>query len=286
MQPQGPSRTAIMTALHRAAHLLLDGDPKILEDRFARAFAGYESDDDLLSALDKTALADFPRMRTLFCLRSRYAEDELVRACSHGLGQYAILGAGLDSFAYRRPAVLSTVDVFEIDHPASQEWKRARVEQLAIARPAWLHYVPIDFEHATLAHGLAASSIDLTRPTFFSWLGTTQYLTTDTVLQTLGTVAAVAAPGSELVMQVIVPPATLAPEEAVLVSTLAARAASVGEPWLSYFEPTDLARDLRKAGFERVTHFDQKQATVRYLQHRADGLTLPTYFHMITAQLG
>jgi len=286
MQPQGPSHTAIMTALHRAAHLLFDADPKILEDRFARAFAGYESDDALLSALDKIALADFPRTRTLFCLRSRYAEDELARAYGRGLGQYAVLGAGLDSFAYRRPEELGTLDVFEIDHPASQGWKRARVEQLGIARPAWLHYAPIDFEHGTFAHGLAASGIDLTRPTFFSWLGTTQYLSADAVLQTLFTIAAVAAPGSELVMQVIVPPARLAPEEAALVSAMAARAASVGEPWLSYFEPTDLDRHLRTAGFGKVMHFDQKQATVRYLQDRADGLTLPAYFHMITAQLG
>ncbi|MBV8854640.1 MAG: class I SAM-dependent methyltransferase, partial [Sinobacteraceae bacterium] len=281
-----PSRTAVRTALHRAAHLLLDADPKILEDRFARAFAGYESDDALLRALDGMALVDFPRMRALFCVRSRYAEDELVRACSRGVGQYVVLGAGLDSFAYRRPEALATLDVFEIDHPATQEWKRARVEQLGIAAPAWLHYAPVDFEHATLAQGLAVSGIDLTRPIFFSWLGTTQYLSTDAVRQTLEAVAAVSAPGSELVMQVIVPPARLAPEEAALVSALAARAASVGEPWLSYFEPANLARDLCMAGFGGVTHFDQRQATARYLQDRADGLTLPAYFHMITVQLG
>jgi O-methyltransferase involved in polyketide biosynthesis len=101
MEQQGPIRTAITTAVHRAAHFLLDDDPKILVDPFARAFAGYASDADMLLALDPARLFDFRRMRALFALRNRYAEDKLTEAMTHGIEQYVILGAGLDSAAGR-----------------------------------------------------------------------------------------------------------------------------------------------------------------------------------------
>ena len=104
-------------------------------------------------------------MRTLFALRNRYAEDELVRAIEDGTSQYIILGVGLDSFAYRRPDLLRTLDVYEVDHPASQAWKRERVEKLGIEVPARLRYVPIDFERETLNEGLAAGEINLNTAT-------------------------------------------------------------------------------------------------------------------------
>jgi methyltransferase (TIGR00027 family) len=126
----GPSRTAITTATLRAAHYLLDGVPKVLDDAFARSFAGFADDEELLNALKAMVYSDFPRMRTLFALRNRYAEDELVRTIERGISQYIILGAGLDSFAYRRPDLLRTLDVYEVDHPVSQAWKRARVDLL------------------------------------------------------------------------------------------------------------------------------------------------------------
>ena len=111
----------------RGAHYLLDGEPKILDDSLARSFAGFSSDEELLEELDALAFPDFPRMRTLFALRNRYAEDELARAIEHGTSQYIILGAGLDSFAYRRSDLVQTLDVYEVDHPASQAWEtRAR----------------------------------------------------------------------------------------------------------------------------------------------------------------
>jgi len=270
----------------RAAHYLLDAEPKILADPYARSFAGFLTDDELLKALDALAFPDYARMRTLFALRNRYAEDELEQALQRGVSQYIILGAGLDSFAFRRPDLMRTLDVYEVDHPASQAWKRARVAALGIEIPAKLRYVPIDFERQTLAEGLAAGGVDRNAAAFFSWLGVTQYLTTEAVLHTLQEVAAAGPPGSELVFQFVVPATTLSREEGALVTALATRAAGVGEPWLSFFEPGDLEKHLKTIGFGQVFHFGPEQASQRYLFDRPDGLRLPAYFHMIRARVG
>jgi methyltransferase (TIGR00027 family) len=286
VEERGPSRTAIPTAMLRAAHYLLDAEPKILDDQFAGAFAGFSSDEALSKTLSALAYPDIPRMRTLFALRNRYAEDELVRAMERGVSQYIILGAGLDSFAYRRPDLLQTLDVYEVDHPASQVWKRERIEELGIKIPARLRYVPIDFERETLTEGLAVAEVNLQAPTFFSWLGVTQYLTSEAVLRTLREIAEIAAPGSEIVFQFIVPAATLASEEGSPVKTLAALAAAAGEPWLSFFEPDEMETHLKRMGFTKIHHFGPQQASERYLLGRTDGLRLPAYFHMINAVVG
>ena len=263
MEQKGPSLSAIGTAVHRAAHLLLDDDPKILVDPFARAFAGYASDAEMLQALPSLKMIEFPRMRAVFTVRGRYAEDELAGAIVRGIDQYVILGAGLDSFAYRRPDLSASLDVFEVDHPASQAWKRARVGELGIAAPAHLHHVPIDFEQRTLGEGLAESMVDLAKPMFLSLLGVTQYLTTHATLRTLRDVAATTAPGSELVFQFVVPPTTLAGAEAALVKAWAEHNEAAGEPWLSYFEPMEMERHLLVGGFSRVVHFGPEEATER-----------------------
>ena len=285
MLQQGPSRTAIRTAIHRAAHLLLDDDPKILTDTFARAFAGYDSDADFLRALENLPLFEFPRLRAIFTARNRYAEDELADAVKRGVSQYVILGAGLDSFAYRRPESIASLDVFEIDLPATQAWKCARVAKLGIPPPRRLHHLAIDFERQTLAEGLTGSVVDLEAPAFFSLLGVAQYLTKDALSRTLRDVVETSVPGSEQVLQFVAPPTILAPEEAALVNALANRAMENGEPWLSFYEPADMERHLREAGFSSVSHFDRDLATERYFRNRTDGLSLPGYFQMMKAQV-
>ena len=283
MKEEDRSQTAIVTATMRAAHYLLDQEPKILEDSFARDLAGFANDDVLLKALKDSAYPDFSRMRTLFAVRNRFAEDELSRAIERGVSQYVILGAGLDSFAYRRSDLLRTLDVYEVDHPATQRWKRKRVDELGITVPARLHFVPIDFERQTLTEGLLAGGVGLRAPTFFSWLGVTQYLSSDAVLETLGEIARVAASGSQIAFQFVVPPATLAGEEQALVLSLASHAAQVGEPWLSFFVPAEMESKLKQLGFSNIIQFGAEQATERYLSGRKDGLRIPAYFHMISA---
>jgi methyltransferase (TIGR00027 family) len=219
-------------------------------------------------------------------LRNRYAEDELARAFRKGVSQYIILGAGLDSFAYRRPEFMRTLDVFEVDHPASQAWKRRRVAELGIPIPATLHYVAVDFETATLTDGLASGGVNLAVPAFFSWLGVTQYLTPETVLGTLREIATIGAPGSYVVVQFMPPAATLSDDEAGLLTALATGAAKVGEPWLSFFKPRELEDHLRKMGFRDITHFGPREAWATYLGDRKDGMRAPEYFRMIKAELG
>jgi methyltransferase (TIGR00027 family) len=283
VEQKGPSRTAITTASHRAAHLLLDDDPKILADPFARALAGFASDAEMLDALS-AELLEFPHLRVVCTLRNRYAEDELAEAIAHGIDQYIILGAGLDSFAYRRPDLMASLDVFEIDHATSQAWKRARVAELGIAAPARLHHVAIDFERQTLAEGLAESAVDLGKPAFLAWLGVTQYLTRNAVLRTLRDVAATTASGSELVVQFLVPPATMATGELAPITGQAERARILGEPWLSFFEPAEMERHCLDAGFAEIELFGSKEATERYFRGRSDGLSPPGHFCMIKAR--
>ena len=133
MEAGSPSRTAILTAIHRAAHFLIDDPPKILEGSFARAFAGFSSDGEFLASVDAYVFPDFAAHRANFALRNRYAEDQLAAAIASGTERYVTLGAGLDSFPYRCPEVLRGLQIFEIDHPSSQAWKRVRLAELGVA---------------------------------------------------------------------------------------------------------------------------------------------------------
>ena len=187
MEASRSSGTAEGIALMRAVHLSIDGDPKIFADPLAASFLGPE----LATALKTTPqMFQTPALRSLravFVVRHRYAEDELAKALARGVSQYVILGAGLDSFAYRRPDLRQTLHVYEVDHPATQQWKRQRLTDLGIAIPDNLTFIPIDFEVQTLAEGLAASTFRHDEPAFFSWLGVTQYLTANAVFSTFKT---------------------------------------------------------------------------------------------------
>jgi methyltransferase (TIGR00027 family) len=283
MTEKGPSQTAIRTAMRRAAHYLLDAEPKILADGFARALAGFSSDEEFLRAFEAVPNAHISWLRMSFALRNRLAEDELATAVKQGTTQYIILGAGLDSFAYRQPDLVRLLDVYEVDHPASQAWKRERVAALGIPVPPTLHYAPVDFEGVSLTKGLTAAGLKRHEPAFFTWLGVTQYLTRDAVLRTLCEVAALSAAESTLVMEFLAPPWTLDDKDAALAYSLAEASAKVGEPWLSFFTSDDMQDVLAQAGFRSVQHFGPAEAFDRYLRGRTDGARLPGYFRMAKA---
>jgi methyltransferase (TIGR00027 family) len=282
MPQKGPSQTAIRTAMRRAAHYLLDADP-ILPDRFARALAGFSSDEEFLRAFEAVPAANNPGQRMAFALRNRFAEDELTKAVQHGTKQYVILGAGLGSFAYRQPELVRSLDVYEVDHPASQAWKRERVTALGLKTPPTLHYAPIDFEHNTLTEGLTAAGLSRSEPVFFTWLGVTQYLTREAVLHTLREIATFSTAKSTLVLEFIPPSHTLNAEEAALLNRMAQGAAKLGEPWLSVFTPEAMQEALMQAGFRSVEHFGPPEAFNRYLRGRTDGARLPEHFRFVTA---
>ena len=286
MEAGSPSRTAILTAIHRAAHFLIDDPPKILADSFARAFAGFSSDTELLASIDSYAFPDFVAYRTFFALRNRYAEDQLAAAAASGTGQYVILGAGLDSFAYRCPDALSELRIFEVDHPSTQAWKRARLAELGIEAPAPLRFVPIDFECGTLTAGLDAGGVDRKAKAFFSWLGVTQYLTRDAVRKALREIASATVPDSGIVATFVVPGSILDRAQTEHLAAISARTASVGEPWLSFFEPQEMIALMKEAGFVDVCCFGPEDAARTYLSGRRDGLRMPGHAWLIKGCVG
>jgi methyltransferase (TIGR00027 family) len=271
MDKAKPSRTSDIPAIMRAVHQTYDDEPKILADPIVPKLVDIES-------LDANWLAPmlghpFARQwRAGFLIRSRYAEDCLAEAVARGLAQYLILGAGLDTFSYRQPAWAHAVDIFEVDHPATQGFKRERLAKSSIAPPGNLTFVPIDFETTSLKQALRGTRFAFDKVTFCSWLGVTQYLTAAAIEATLAFVLMLPR-GSEIVFSFILPQDALSWIEADAVALAAAKSEEVGEPWLSRFQPADLVLQLRRSGFSDVAHLTPEQAYERYLKNRRDGLT-------------
>src|SRR5271157_5753507 len=184
MQPEEPSRTALGAAAHRAVHQVLERG-RIFADPLAVRILGADAETAVRDAENNPSR----RMLRLFiAVRTRFAEDALTEAVAHGVRQLVVLGAGLDTYAYRG-ALRDRLRVFEVDHPATQAWKRQRLAAAAIPLPATLRFAPVDFERETLADGLAAPGFDPAQQTFFTWLGVVPYLTGEAVWSPLGFVA-------------------------------------------------------------------------------------------------
>src|SRR5262249_53205754 len=231
------------------------------------------------------AQAIFRHFRAMAVLRSRYVEDELVQALSRGIRQYVILGAGFDSFAYRRQDLTRALRVFEVDHPTSQRWKLDRLNALRVELPSNLRFIALDFEKHALVNGLRAGGYRLEEPAFFSWLGVTQYLTEATVYRTLQEVASLAA-GTEIVFMYVVPVARLNGEDQRLLTVSTAGSAARGEPWLSFFEPAGLAARVQELGFAEVWDLGPEEANARYFSGRNDGLRVANIAHLMKARVG
>jgi methyltransferase (TIGR00027 family) len=267
MQEGKFSRTAQRVAIRRAAHQLLD-EPKVLDDPLALRIIGSEAAAALRS--DPKEDHAFARaFRAFMAARSRYAEDELARAVASSVAQYAILGAGLDTFAYRNPH--PGLRVFEIDHPDTQAWKREQLQAAGIPIPPSLTFVPVDFEHQTLADALARSGLDLSAPAFFSWLGVTPYLTREACLTTFSVIAKMPA-GSGVVFDFAIDPALLNAGQRQALDALSARVARYGEPFQLFFDPAKLQAELKTLGFHRTEFLQGAQINARYFQNRVDGL--------------
>jgi methyltransferase (TIGR00027 family) len=267
MQEGKFSRTAQRVAIRRAAHQLLDR-PRVLDDPLALRIIGSEAEEALRSN-PKEDHAFSRAFRAFMAARSRYAEDELARAVAHGVRQYVVLGAGLDTFAYRNPH--SGLNVFEVDHPATQAWKREQLRAAGIAVPAALTFVPVDFERQTLADGLRQSAFDTGVAAFFSWLGVTPYLTRDACMITLSFVAKMPA-GSGVVFDFAVDPALLNAGQRIALGVLSKRVAAAGEPFQLFFDPKKLQDELKGMGFHRTEFLQGKEINARYFNDREDGL--------------
>jgi methyltransferase (TIGR00027 family) len=258
MQSRTPSRTALGAAVHRAVHQDLEGG-KIFADPLAGTILGEEA-----RVIIAEAAAD-PTQRTMrlfIAARSRFAEDSLSAAVSRGVRQAVVLGAGLDTFSLRNPHAPLGLRVFEVDHPATQAWKRERLMRGGLALPASLTFAPVDFEQQSLANGLRAAGFQPDRPAFFHWLGVVPYLTRDAIWATLRYI--VGPPESEVVFDYSEPIENYPPERRTNVATVSARVSAIAEPWLSHFDPAEMARELRARGFGELEDLSLADVSIRF----------------------
>jgi methyltransferase (TIGR00027 family) len=268
MEPGRASKTSFRVALRRAVHQVLD-QPPVLDDPIAIPLLGAQFAFDAERERHPYARA----ARAFMAARSRLAEDQLAIAASSGAMQYVLLGAGLDTFPYRNP--YPHLRVFEVDFPPTQDWKRTLLAESGIAIPAGLTYVPLDFEHKTLAEGLNEAGFDASQPTFFGWLGVVPYLTLEAFRATAATIARYPA-GTGVSFDYAFSPEKLGFFQRRAFDALAARVAAAGEPFRLFFEPEELEQELLRAGFHLVQHHTAEQLNEQYFANRGDGLKLPS----------
>jgi methyltransferase (TIGR00027 family) len=282
------SRTAIATAYFRAHHHA-HASPKIFEDSLAGSLLsarereamekflleGLEKYNPKLarSGIDRTALVGYALSGLVVVLaRARYTEDRLAEAMRGGVTQYVIIGAGLDTFALRRPDLQDRLRIIEIDHPATQASKQKRIREAGLAPPPHLHFAPADLEIESLAEVLSRTPYDRERPAFFSWLGVTMYLTDDAIRATLRSLRGSAAAGSQLVFDYL-DRAVLAPEnQSPTFSRLIEIVKRVGEPMIFGFDSSALGAELAAQGFRLLEDLGPEAQKELYYRNRADGL--------------
>jgi methyltransferase (TIGR00027 family) len=258
MRPNEPSRTALIPARQRAAHQVLDHG-SVLYDPFAMKILG-EEEKDVLQFANKHPLASIGRLLTI--ARSRIAEDALSGAVERGIRQIVILGAGLDTFALRNPHGARQIRIYEVDHPATQAWKRERMATAHLALPPWLIFVPVDFERDDLGKKLVGAGLQQNLPAFFTWLGVVPYLTQDAIGSTLDYMASIQ--NSEVVFDYMEPPEAFSEEFAELVSERTKQLERMDERWTSRFEPAGIAAFLRAHGFCDIEDISFQEITSRF----------------------
>lgn len=266
-----PDTTAVRVALWRALHVQGDSPPHVFEDEVGLKLAA--PDDGWRSRPD---MSPFTRpFRASIVARARYIEDLVAERVACGVGQYVILGAGLDTFAQRRPELGSRLLVFEIDRPGPQAWKRQRLLDLGLGIASFLRLVPVDFEAGdTWWERLAASGFDSGQPAVVASSGVSMYLTKDAIAATLRQVASLA-PGSTLVMSFLLPVELADPEVRPGIERAVAGAQASGTPFLSFFTPTEMLTVALDAGFAQVQHVSAATLARRYFSGRTDGLRPP-----------
>lgn len=256
--------------MRRAAHQLFD-NPRVLDDPVALPILGEKAQEQVRLEGRKIYARASRYVRAFMVVRSRLAEDELGAAVARGASQYVILGAGLDTFAYRNTYDASQLRVFEVDHPATQKWKRERLAAGNVEVPQSVTYAPVDFESQSLRDGLAVGGFDRREITFFSWLGVTPYLTRAAMNSTLEFIAAMPA-GSGVVFDYALPRASLNWFGRLAFDAMARRVAKAGEPFQLFVEPTELTNELRRFRFNKIEDWDKDKLNERYFKGRADKL--------------
>lgn len=281
-----PSVTAQFAAAHRAYHFMHDR-PAILEDTAALSLLGPPLSPILRLAplrwlFWRPLLAKVRPISALIVVRSRYAEDALEHSIRAGCRQYVILGAGLDSWALRHDE--EGVTVFELDHPATQQWKEARIRSRLGALPSHLVLIPIDLERESVTELLPSHGFDPRSNAFVSWLGTICYLTREAIAETFASLAGVCAPASRIVFDYFQPRSTMSPADLQLFEILDEGGTRRGEPMQTLLEAEELAGILFSAGFRVVEDLSAAEIRSRYLAQRSDGLDIPDFVRLCCAE--
>ena len=284
MKPNAPSLTAYKVAMMRAVHQILDS-PKVFEDPIALSIIGTQGASYIRSKKRtfKTKLNSY--LRAIVVARQRFVEDELSVAIKRGVRQYVILGAGLDTFAYRNPHSTNGLRIFEVDHPSTQEWKRQQLKATEIRIPETLAFVPTDFESQSLVDQLRKAGFRTDRPSFFSWLGVTMYLNRETMMATMKHVSSSTPSGSEIVFDYVITPRSQNSLRRLIFHLLSNRVRRAGEPWKSFFYPSSLEMDLKAVGFTRVEDFGPEKINALFFKNRADKLMVGSFGHLMKAQV-
>jgi methyltransferase (TIGR00027 family) len=268
MEQAAASRTALSVALRRAAHQIYDS-PVVFHDPMAVSILGATYAEHLQRTPSRPDRPFSTALRAFLVARSRYAEDNLRRAVSSGVEQYVLLGAGLDTFGYRNP--FTQLRVFEVDHPATQQWKRELLQRNDIAIPDSIAYTPVDFERQSLAEQLGFAGFNSQAPAFFAWLGVVPYLTLEAFRATLSFVSAQRT-GSGLTLDYGQPRSALPLLEQMAHDSLASRVEKAGEPFQLFFTPPEIAAELSR--FHSIEDLGAAEINARYFNGRSDDLRM------------
>ena len=264
-----PESTAVRVALWRAMHLQVDSPPHVIEDEIGLKLVAPDNGWRRRPDMDPHGTRLF---RASVVARARFIEDLVLEQAANGVSQYVILGAGLDTFAQRRPQIASSLRIFEVDQPGPQAWKRQRLIELGFGIPQWLRLVPVDFEAGgSWCEQLNTAGFDAAQPAVVASTGVSLYLTRDAIAATLRQIAALA-PGSTLAMTFILPLALADPEERPGYEAAERGARASGTPFISFFTPPEMLAMAREAGFRDVRHVSTADLTQRYFAGRTDVL--------------
>lgn len=263
-----PEHTAVRVALWRALHVEIDPKPHILEDEIGSKLVGEEnwrSRPDMSPEFSKG-------MRASIVGRARFIEDLVSEQAEKGVTQYVILGAGLDTFAQRRPEIASQMHVFEVDQPGPQAWKQKRLAEIGLSVPDWLHFVPVNFEAGeSWWDQLIARGFDKTKPAVVVSTGVSMYLTKEANLATFTQISRLAL-GSSFALTFLLSLDLLSPQERGMMEFVMKRAGEAGTPFLSLFSPTEILAMAKEAGFKSSHYVSANDLFQRYFANRSDGL--------------
>jgi methyltransferase (TIGR00027 family) len=266
---QAPESTAVRVALWRAMHVQVDPPPHVLEDEIGLQLVAPDDGWRARPDMDPAGTRGF---RASIVARARFIEDLVTEQAGHGVSQYVILGAGLDTFAQRRPELASRLRVFEVDQPGPQAWKRRRLVELGFGIPDWLRLVPVDFEvSGSWWQQLAAAGFDSGEPAVVASTGVSMYLSKDATAATLRQLAEFAA-GSTLAMTFLLPPELIADADRSGLKASQKGARASGTPFVSFYNPQEMLALTRDAGFTNARHVSGSSLAERYFAGRADGL--------------